>query len=147
MWDFKVADWKLAPFLWHTSRLLILHETDTFYSTWLVWQENSNEFLGYYINFQLPFKRTSGSIDTRDLELDIDINPDLSFTWKNMDEYEKAIDCGLILPEWIKGIEEVKPAIFDRLENHRYPFDGSWLNWRPDPTWTPPTLPANWDKI
>ena len=34
----------------------------------------------------------------------------------------------------LPGIEAAISGILDRLENHRYPFDGSWLNWRPDPT-------------
>ena len=147
LWDFKVADWKLAPFIWHSNRLLILHEPEKFYSTWLFWHENSNEFLGYYINFQLPFRRSHCGIDTMDLEFDLDINPDLSFKWKDEDEYQKAMDRGLIVPEWIQQIEKAKPEIFGRLEKHQYPFDGSWLDWMPDPTWTPPPPPKNWDKI
>jgi len=147
LWDFKVADWRLAPFFWHSSRLLLLHEPDKFYSTWLFWHETDKEFLGYYINFQLPFRRSHCGIDTRDLELDIDISPDLSFNWKDQDEYQKAIDCALILPEWTQEIEKAKLEILDRLEKCQYPFDGSWLDWTPDPTWSPPTLPGNWDKI
>jgi hypothetical protein len=33
------------------------------------------------------------------------------------------------------------------LEKRQYPFDGSWLDWMPDPSWTPPKLPENWDKF
>lgn len=147
MWDFKEKDWRLAPFQWHSNRLLILHEPGAFYSICLFWQENNDEFLGYYVNFQLPFKRNHCGMDTRDLELDLDIDPDLSFHWKDRDEYQKAIDLGLISPEWVRAIEVEIPGILDRLEKRQYPFDGSWLDWRPDPNWTPPRLPKNWDQI
>jgi hypothetical protein len=82
-----------------------------------------------------------------DLELDLIVNPDLTCEWKDVDDYEKAIEHGIMAPQWIQGIEEAQPEIFERLEKRQYPFDGSWLDWRPDPGWLPPTLPANWDKI
>jgi hypothetical protein len=34
-----------------------------------------------------------------------------------------------------------------RLEKHHYPFDGSWLDWLPDPAWSPPKLPADWNIV
>ena len=146
-WNFKDKDWEKQDYLWHTNRLLLLLEPEKFYSIMHFWDDTSNEFLCYYINFQLPFKRSHGGIDTLDLDLDIIINHDLSFEWKDEEDYQTAIDHGIIFPEWIQGIEEAKKEIFDKLEKRRYPFDGAWLNWMPDPDWSPTKLPANWDKI
>ena len=146
-WDFQHEDWILEDFPWHTNRLLFLLEPEQYYSTILFWNHESNSFLGYYINFQLPFIKRDRSIDTLDLELDIDIHPDLSFQWKDVDDYEKGIETGIILPEWVQGVELAKIEILDKLEKRQYPFDGSWLDWRPDPSWKPPQLPENWDKI
>lgn len=146
-WDFKDRDWQMTPYTWHTNRFLLIFEPEKFYSTILFWNHRSDQFLCYYINFQLPFERNDHAVDTRDLELDIVIRPDLSYEWKDLDDYRKAIEHGLLTPELIQGIEEAKPEIFHRLENRLYPFDGSWLDWRPDPTWQPPKLPEYWDKI
>jgi protein associated with RNAse G/E len=146
-WDFKYRDWSLAPFLWRTNRVLMLLEPDKFYSIRLFWQEDSNKFLGYYVNFQLPYKRSHCGIDTLDLELDIEINPDFSFEWKDLDDYKQGIEAGIIQPEWADEIETAKIEILDRLEKRRYPFDGSWLNWMPDPNWSPPALPQDWDIL
>jgi uncharacterized protein len=66
---------------------------------------------------------------------------------KNEDDYHKAIEQGVILYEWVQKIEMAKPEVLERLEKRKYPFDGSWLDWKPDPRWSPPTLPENWDKI
>ena len=71
----------------------------------------------------------------------------LALEWKDVDDYQKAIECGIIPPEWVQGIETAKPEILDRLEKRQYPFDGSWLDWMPDPAGPLPTLPENWDKI
>ena len=146
-WFFVKEDWHLAKYTWQTNRLLLLFEPQKYYSTILFWNHQSDEFLCYYINFQLPFERNESSIDTLDLDLDLVIHPDFTYRWKDEDDYCKAIEHGVITPEWVNGIESAKPEILERLENRQYPFDGSWLNWKPDPSWTPPTLPENWDEI
>ena len=97
--------------------------------------------------FQLPFQRNHNALHTLDLELDLVVNPDLSYKWKDLDDYQNAVEHNVIFPEWIQGIEAAKHEIFDKLEKRQYPFDGSWLDWQPDPGWSPPALPANWDKI
>ena len=146
-WDFKHEDWKLEHFTWHTNRLLFLMEPDKFYSPVLFWNHETNEFLCYYINFQLPFQRGHSAINTLDLDLDIVIDPDFNYQWKDVDDYEKGIKAGVILPEWVDKIETAKVEVLEKLENRQYPFDGSWRDWMPDPGWSLPTLPENWDKI
>ena len=146
-WDFIDQDWGLKEFHWHTNRVLTITEAEKFYSIMLFWNHSSHEFLGYYVNFQLPFRTSDCGIDSLDLDLDIAIGPDLSFHWKDEDDYRKAIQQGVILPQWVQEIELAKPEVLERLERRKYPFDGSWLDWLPDPSWSPPTLPENWDKI
>ena len=146
-WNFKDKEWEQQNYLWRTNRLLLILEPEKYYSIMHFWDHISNEFLCYYVNFQLPFKRSLYRVDTLDLDLDIVINPDLGFEWKDEADYQKAIDHGIIFPEWIQGIEAAKPEIFEKLERRQYPFDGAWLNWMPDSNWSPPKLPANWDKI
>jgi len=146
-WDFKDTEWKLGKYIWRTNRLLLIFEPEKCYSTIYYWNHTSNEFLHYYINFQLPFKRNHQSVDTLDWELDLIINPDFSHHWKDVDDYQKAIQDGLISTKWAKEIESAKPEIFRQLEKRQYPYDGSWLDWMPDPAWSPPKLPDNWDKM
>ena len=146
-WNFKDKDWKLENYAWRDNRLLILLEPDKYYSTMHFWRADTNDFLCYYINFQLPFQRSHDGIDTLDLDLDLVIQPDFSFRWKDEDDYQKAIDNGVITLEWTQEIEIAKKEVLDKLEKRQYPYDGSWLNWMPDPGWSPPRLPENWDKI
>ena len=146
-WDFKHKHWKLERFTWHTNRLLFLLEPEKFYSPILFWHHGTNEFLCYYINFQLPFQRMPCAINTLDLDLDMVIHPDFTYEWKDLDDYEKGIETGVILPDWVDQIESAKVEILEKLEKRQYPFDGSWLDWMPNPDWSPPKLPENWDKI
>jgi protein associated with RNAse G/E len=146
-WNFRDEDWNLENFRWHTNRVLFVVEPQKYYSIMHFWNHASDEFLGYYVNFQQPYQRNAWGIDAIDLDLDLDIEPDLSFRWKDEDDYEQAIEHGIITPEWVQGIENAKPEILERLEKRKYPFDSSWLNWMPDPGWSAPTLPENWDKM
>ena len=146
-WFFANENWQLAKYTWRTNRLLLLMEPEKYYSTVFFWNHETNKFLCYYINFQLPFRRNQCAVDTLDLDLDLIINPHFSYEWKDVDDYQKAIDNEIIFPEWIQGIEAAQQDVFEKLEARRYPFDGSWLDWKPDPNWSPPTLPENWDKI
>jgi protein associated with RNAse G/E len=146
-WDYKQKLWELETFHWHTNRLLCLLEPQRYYSTILFWHNESNKFLCCYINFQLPYWRSHCGIDTLDLDLDLIINPDYSYEWKDEDDYQKGIETEIILPEWIQGIEVAKHKIYARLEKRQYPFNGSGLDWMPDPTWSSPRLPQHWDKV
>jgi len=146
-WDFNDNGWKLKEYIWRTNRLLLLLEPEKCYSTIYFWKHEDNKFLCHYVNFQQPFTRNHNSIDTLDWELDLIVNPDFSYEWKDEDDYQKAVEYGVISPRWEQEIDSAKPEIFDRLERRQYPFDGSWLDWMPDPNWSPPRLPENWDKI
>jgi protein associated with RNAse G/E len=146
-WDFKENDWKLAKYIWRTNRLLLIFEPEKHYSTVLFWHHESHEFLYYYINFQVPFQRNRGNVDALDLDLDLVIKPDLAVEWKDEEDYRRSIDHGAITPDLIQGIESGASEILAKLDKRLYPFDGAWLDWKPDPAWVPPTLPENWDKI
>lgn len=146
-WNFKDKYWETQNYLWRTNRLLLLLEPGKYYSIMLFWDHASNEFSCYYVNFQLPFRRSDHTVDTLDLDLDMVVNQDLSFAWKDEVDYQNAIDHEVIFPEWIRGIEGAKQEILGMLDKRQYPFDGHWLNWMPNPSWSPPALPLNWDKI
>lgn len=146
-WDFKNNEWELETYIWQTNRLLLIFEPEKWYSIILFWNHASHEFLHYYINFQVPFERRGNNADTLDLELDLIVHPDFSMEWKDEDDYQHAIENEPGFLDQVAYIEAAKPEIIDRINNRAFPFDGSWLNWKPDNNWTPPTLPGNWDKI
>jgi hypothetical protein len=137
--------WQLEKFNWHTSRLLILLEPQKFYATIYMWEHATSIFQCYYLNFQLPFTRNPLGFETLDLELDIVLSPDYRWRWKDVAEYESGIASGVLSPDWIQGIEQAKAEVFTRLEQRRYPLNGDWLHWQPDPNWAAPSLPNGWD--
>ena len=134
----------LKELAWHTNRILIFLEPEKYYACFLFWEHASGLFDSYYINFQLPFRRSHCGFDTLDLDLDIVIDPEYHWQWKDVDEYQAGIREGGILDEWVQGIQRSQAEVFDRIHRRVYPLDGSWLDWQPDPGWIPPKLPESW---
>jgi protein associated with RNAse G/E len=123
---------------------LIFLEPEKYYSTLLFWDHEADRFSCYYINFQVPFRRSRCGFDTLDLDLDIVIDPHYNWKWKDIEDYQDGIREGGIRDEWVTGVEQAQADVFERIHNRRYPLDGSWLGWRPDPAWAPPNLPERW---
>ena len=146
-WDFKDRPWKLDKHIWHTTRTLHLLEPQKYYATVYFWDQGSNAFLCYYINFQLPFQRSHCGVDALDLELDLVVRPDFSYEWKDVDDYQKAIEGGIISSEWMLEVEAAKSEVLERLDQRQYPFNSPWLDWCPDPGWPAPKLPPDWDTV
>jgi len=138
---------KLEKYFWHTSRFLILLEPQKYFSTIYIWDGTFSQFICYYINFQLPFRRTPLGFDTLDLDLDLVISPSFEWEWKDEAEYKDGIRVGGIQTQWVREVERAKVEVFERIEKRIYPLDASWLNFQPDPTWTLPYLPKNWDEV
>ena len=69
---------------------------------------------------------------------------------------ERNLKCsGLLQDQERRGdyssalVEEIRreaAAVIAAIESGGPPFDGSWEQWRPDPTWPTPVLPDNWNS-
>jgi hypothetical protein len=66
---------------------------------------------------------------------------------KDRDDYDERVRTGLIGPDESASVEEALTAAQRAVAARAEPFDGSWLDWRPDPTWTVPSLPSGWATI
>ncbi len=145
--DYQSDNRNMVKFLWHTNRLLVLLEPDKYYATIYFWEDATDQFLCYYVNFQLPFWRSGCGFDTLDLELDVVIEPSYGWQWKDLEDYQDGINRGILLKEWTAKVDDAKKEIFQKIERRQYPLDGAWLNWKPDPSWSAPKLPADWDRV
>jgi hypothetical protein len=140
------GSWRFREFKWQKKRFLIFMRPGKFYNASVVWDAETDQFQGYYVDFQLPYRRSAIGFDTLDLDLDIVVGPsDHDWHWKDEAAYLQGIREGGIKEAWVEGIERAKPEILERIERRRPPFDGSWNDWRPDPGWAPPSLPSTWN--
>lgn len=140
-------DWRFRRFIWQTNRILTVLEPEKFYACCLFWDDDSDEFKGYYVNFQLPFHRSRSGFDALDLDLDIVVAPDFTWKWKDEADYQVGIADGGIQAEWVRSIEAAKSEVLDRINTRGYPFDGSWQSWRPQVLRVSARLPADWQHV
>jgi predicted RNA-binding protein associated with RNAse of E/G family len=101
-------------------------------------------FGGWYVNLQEPIRRTPLGFDYMDHMLDIVIEPDLSWRWKDEHEIDEAVANGMVTRAWADEMRREGERVIERLEGHRPPFCDGWESWQPDPAWPIPELPAGW---
>jgi len=147
-WDEQDAgDWQLVDWIWRQRRALIFMPPNKYYAVFLFWLEETEEFEGWYVNFQLPYRKTEWSIDTLDLEIDLIIKPDGTHYWKDEAEYLEGVRRGSIPADVATQIKEAREEVLTLLTTGSPLFDHKWLDWRPDPRWSIPSLPDNWRVI
>ena len=132
---------------WEATDALLHFEPGDWYSTFLFWSSGDHSFLGYYVNFELPWRRTAVGFDTNDLTLDIVVAPDLTWRWKDHEEYEHRVAVGAIPANWADGVALARELVLGKIAAAARPFDGALLTFVPDPNWPTPTVPPDWASV
>jgi uncharacterized protein DUF402 len=154
--DMTFAEWSATergPRLtsWRGPGLLRFFPPDADHSVWF-FRTDDGAFKNWYVNLEERAVRWDdgalAGIDVIDQDLDIVVAPDRTWQWKDEDEFAER----LTLPEhywvpdeaavWTEGHRVIK-----MIEAGDFPFDGTWTDFQPDPTWpTPTALPDGWDR-
>lgn len=133
--------WRLGDGRWGPHQTLLVTPTKAAHSIRLIWTETW-DFLGWYVNLQVPHVRTEFGFDTSDQVLDIWVTPDLSWRWEDEDELEAALRLGHFSPEEAAAIRAEGERVISE-----WPFPTGWEDWRPDPSWPFPQFPDGWDRV
>lgn len=134
-----------GDFTWQRNHVLQLIRPGEPRATWLLWREPDWAFRAYYVNLQAPLRRTPLGFDTVDYLLDLEVTPDLEWTWKDEEEVAIAREHELVAAEILDQMRaEGERAIRD-IEARAWPFNAGYESWRPDPAWAIPALPEGWD--
>lgn len=141
----EMVEPRLVRKSWGDKDVLILMPPGAAYSVW--WFFAEGEFAGWYVNLETPHVRHDEGVDATDLVLDVVVAPDRSWAWKDEDEMAARIGR----PHYFdrRGADEIRAEgerVIELVEAAAYPFDGTYLDFRPDPAWPVPTLPAGWDR-
>ena len=136
---------------WNGPGVLKLLPAGAAHSVWW-FRDEAGRFANWYVNLEEPGVRwddaTLAGVDIVDQDLDVLVWPDLSWEWKDEDEFVER----LALPEhyWVADEMAVRAEgerVIKMVEAGEFPFDGTWCDFIPDPGWTPPAaLPAGWDR-
>ncbi|WP_027342353.1 DUF402 domain-containing protein [Hamadaea tsunoensis] len=135
----------LTPGHWRGTSILTLTRTGAAHSVWWFFGPDL-AFLGWYVNLEAPAVRWSGGLDTRDHALDIWVEPDGTWRWKDEDEFaERTGQDGFWSRDEAAEIRAEGERVVKQIEAKEYPFDGSHVGFRPDPMWTPARFGPDWD--
>lgn len=102
-------------------------------------------FACWYINLQTAFRRTAIGYDTQDLELDLVVLPDGTWTMKDREALGERVQEGRYsqqLHDWVLILGDELGAALDA---GRHWWDHGWADWSPDPAWEQLALPAGWE--
>lgn len=132
--------WDYAVHVWDVSTLAVVRPEDGF-AIWASWLP-TGEHLGYYVNLQRPYQRTELGFEAMDLMLDIVVDPDLTWRWKDEHEVQELLDRGVYDQELVDGVRAQAQRAIALIESGAAPFDGSLLAERPSDTELP-RLPAS----
>lgn len=106
--------------------------------------DDDRTFKGWYVNLEAPKTRSGSRLDTVDWHLDLWINADRTYAWKDEDEAEAALEAGHLLEHALAAARSTGQSIIDRLTD--WPTQiGDWRSFAPPPEWSVPTLPDDWD--
>lgn len=141
------SDWALEAATWTGARMLHLMAPGEAHAIHLWWLAPDWHFGGWYVNLQDPMRRTPLGFDYMDHMLDIVIEPDLSWRWKDEAELDEAVSTGLVTPAWADEVRREGERVIERLEARQSPFCDGWESWEPDPVWPVPELPDGWDDL
>ena len=133
--------WELDRWVWRDTTLVSRFSMDDYFSVHRFIPAGDGP-VGWYVNFERPWRRTRLGIDTFDLLLDLEVEPDLSgYAWKDEDEYEQGRRLGLIDDAMHAHVENARHQVLALLADQAGPFADDWSAWRHDPDWPVPTLP------
>jgi hypothetical protein len=143
----KTGEWKLADTIWQGEGRLRLAVPGSQYSVLAFWNDNHTALNCWYINLEDPLTRTARGFDYMDQLLDIIVEPDLkNWHWKDEDEFQEAIDLGLIPPQQAKMFRAEGEKALKLLQSGNSIYN-SWEYWQPDPSWQVPVLPEGWEMV
>jgi Protein of unknown function (DUF402) len=143
----KSGQWQLNDTVWDFEGNLRLNIPGSHYSVLAFWNDYHESLRYWYINLEYPIIRTERGFDYTDMLLDILVEPDLkTWRWKDADEFQEALDIGLISPQEAKMFRAAGEKALNLLQSGKSIFN-QWENWRPDPSWPIPPLTDGWDIV
>lgn len=138
------CDWTMGDHVWDVSSLWIVRPGD-WHAVWVSWV-GAGAHLGWYVNLQMPYRRSEIGIDAMDLMLDVVVEPDRTWRWKDDDEFDEIVDRGIFAPTTAARVRGEAEDVIGRIERAEPPFSEPWPSWTPDPSWALPTLPTGRDR-
>jgi Protein of unknown function (DUF402) len=137
-------EWAFADSEWDVSTLVLMRPGD-WHAVWVSWLDG-NQHWGWYVNLQEPFRRTDKGYETMDLALDVVVELDRTWRWKDEGELDLFVERGVFGEALATRVRDEGLRVAQSAERNEWPFDAPWPDWRPDRSWGVPQLPEGWSE-
>ncbi|NKB68481.1 MAG: DUF402 domain-containing protein [Candidatus Latescibacteria bacterium] len=119
--------WHLVETTWWSENLIIT-KPDQLRS--ILYDGIKREFYSWYTHIQSRLRRTPLGFDKRDFQLDIVVEPDRQWRWKDEDELELAVELGSLTPEQAEAVRVEGQRAVAELEANAGPYADGWEDWK-----------------
>jgi len=143
IWCMRHDRWAFVDRVWRMDTLWLI-PAEAHHAVWCCWDDG--RFLGWYVNFQTPLRAVGPERHHyMDLLIDARVAPDRQWRWKDQEDLELARRAGLVTVAAEEAIMADAGVLQRQLASAEGPFAPEWTAWRPDPQWTRPDLPEDWN--
>jgi len=126
---------------WQHTSVLLLHPPGAAHSVW--WCFSGGIFSHWYVNLEALLARRTDGIDIVDHHLDIVVEPDRTWRWKDERDFAECTGVpGFWTADEARAIRDEGLRVVAMVQEGRFPFDGAWCDFCPDPSWMRPQLPS-----
>jgi hypothetical protein len=144
MQSLSLCDWVLVDHVWDVDNLWLMRPGE-WSAIWVGWRPVFENY-GWYVNLQEPFVRTDRGFQMMDMMLDVIVDPDRTWHWKDEDDFQGLRDFDLIDASTAELVRAEAERVITDVEANRPPFCDEWHDWRPDAGWGIPVLPDDWER-
>jgi hypothetical protein len=120
-----ISDEEPHAHVWRWHHILALTRRGDAHALWHFWDEDWN-FVCWYVQLHAPIVERDGVLDTMDHALDVFVEPDGTWRWKDEDDFAEAQALGVFTPEEASAVR----AEGERVIAAR-PWPTGWEGWRP----------------
>jgi hypothetical protein len=94
--------WRHVP-AWTGTTVLKLRRAGDWYSVWKFF-DSDGRFLHWYVNFEEPVRRVPGGVEVNDLQLDVVVDPDGAWRWKDVEDLGPSVASGRMSAEELRNV-------------------------------------------
>ena len=119
---------KLIATTWNRTSTLRWIDDRRWSSVWWFFDGLTGEFIGWYVNLEIPLGRGDLEVNRSDGILDVQVSPDGSWHWKDEDEFAAAQRAGRITPHQAIALRAEGEIMGARAAAGEFPFDGTHVD-------------------
>ena len=134
------GEWDMAEWTWRWNSVVTEIVSGRWFTVARMYGEDG-ALACWYVNFERPPTWHAAGWDTMDLALDLVVQPDGAWQWKDEDEYAQCRRLGIVTDAEHAAVTQAREQAVALVEARAGAFgEDPTRPWLPDPGWPRPTL-------